>query len=328
MRTELLNYEGSVLEDLINCEENRALILVPWLGAPEHLITKELKSRKKIVDLTRGLIRSSIPRKGESGYFNPGNTFHPDNSGRIFIVNMSKLPFLGIRRVLSFFHTLGFRQEEVSVLFMTKSYEEASNENSMNKQKYAEMSIMENHVFLANQLFEYCFGETDHVHGTPDEMTRNADVIIADNRFACEIVEQNGEFIQRISPRNYQIIPIKRSGKIFPLKPLINSILALTKTGSPYTLDNDLYSLNYNRNGAEEFFDKLDKFTEARKEDGRLMDENERWLQRTEEEKRFYKAEQMRARIDLQKAIRELPVRFPLDQDKVFDLGDFFRDEW
>ncbi len=328
MRAELLNYEGSVLEDLINCEENRALILVPWLGAPEHLITKELKNRKKLVDITRGLIRTSIPRKGEGGYFGPGNTFHPDNSGRIYIVNMSKLPFLGIRRVLSFFHTLGFRQEEVSVLFMPKSYEEASNENSMNKQKYAEMSVMENHVYLANQLVEYCLGTTDYIHGTPEEMTRNADVIIADNRFACEIVEQSGEFIQRISPRNYQIIPIKRSGKIFPLKPLINSILALTKTGSPYTLDNDLYRLDFDRKGAEEFFEKLDKFTEARKEDGRLMDENERWLQRTGEEKKFYQAELMRARIDLQKAIRELPVKFTLDQDEVFTWSDIFRDEW
>jgi len=317
-----------VLEDLCNCEENSALILVPWLGTPVHLIMKQLKGRKKVIDLTRGFIRTSIPRKGEGGYFGPGNAFHPDNSGRIYIVNMSKLPFLGIRRVLSFFHTLGFRQEEVSVLFMTKSYEEASNENRMNKQKYSEMSIMENHVYLANQLFEYCFGTTDHVHGTPDAMTRNADVIIADNRFAVDIAEQNGEFVEKKSPRNYQIIPINRSGKIFPLKPLIHSILALTKAGSPYTRDNDLYSLNFNRNGAEEFFEKLDKFTEARKEDCRLMDENERWLQRTDEEKKFYRAEFIRAGIDLQKAIRELPVRFPLDQDKVFDLGDFFRDEW
>lgn len=328
MRKELLNYEGSVLEDLGNCEENRALILVPWLGTPVHLILKVLKNRKKVIDLTRGFIRTSIPRKGEGGYFGPGNTFHPDNSGRIFVVNMSKLPFLGIRRVLSFFHTLGFRQEEVSVLFMTKSYEEASNENRMNKQRYAEMSIMENHVYLANQLFEYCFGGTDYIHGTPEEMTRNADVIIADNRFAIEIVEHNGEFIPQNSLRQYQMIPIKRSGKIFPLKPLINSILALTKAGSPYTLDNDLYRLNFSRNGAEEFFEKLDKFENARKEDGRLMDENERWLQRTGDEKKFYQEEHIRARIDMQKAIRELPDWFPLDQDKVFDWGDFFRDEW
>ncbi|GAB1350086.1 hypothetical protein MASR1M107_23010 [Ignavibacteriales bacterium] len=170
-------------------------------------------------------------------------------------------------------------------MFMTKSYEEASNENRMNKQRYAEMSIMENHVYLANQLFEYCFGGTDYIHGTPEEMTRNADVIIADNGLVRDIVEQNGEFVEKKSPRNYQIIPIKRSGKIFPLKPLINSILALTKAGTPYTLDNELYGLHFNRNGAEEFFEKLDNYTETRKEDGRLMDENERWLQRTDERK-------------------------------------------
>lgn len=328
MRTEFLNYEGSVLEDLVNCEESRALILVPWLGTPVHLILKELKKRKKLVDLTRGFVRSSIPRKGEGGYFSARSTFHPDSSGRIFIVDMSKLPFLGIKRVLSFFHSLGFRPEEVSVLFMTKSYEEASDENGKSKNKYAEMSIMENHVYLANQLVEYCLGTTDYIHGTPNEMTRNADVIITDNRFAVEIVEKNGGFIELTSPRKYQIIPIKRSGKIFPLKPLTNSILALTKAGSPYTLANNLYSLNSSRDGAEEFFEKLDKFTAARREDGRLMDENERWLQRTDEEKKFYRTEHLRARIDLQKAIRELPVKFTLDQDEVFTWSDIFRDEW
>ncbi|GJQ33307.1 MAG: hypothetical protein HBSAPP04_21460 [Ignavibacteriaceae bacterium] len=213
-------------------------------------------------------------------------------------------------------------------MFMTKSYEEASDENGKSKSKYAEMSIMENHVYLANQLVEYCLGTTDYIHGTPDEMTRHADVIIAENHLAVESVEQNGEFIPQTSHHQYQIIPIKRSGKIFPLKPLINSILALTKTGSPYTLANNLYSLNFSRDGAEEFFEKLDKFTEAKREDGRLMDENERWLQRTDEEKKFYRTELIRARSDLQKAIRELPVRFPLDQDEVFTWSDIFRDDW
>ncbi len=321
--------ENSALHELIASESSRALVLVPWLWSPEKELLSYIRKEKETVDLTRKFINYLIPFKGEGRYITSRTSFNPSKSNKIFMINCAKLPFIPITRVYKFFAMLGFREEQIDIIFLFRSIREARNLNRSAKKKYSDFSLLDNHVYSANQLHEFLFCGKGLLDETVAEMTGNADIIFTDNILTKVIVDKNGKFEVNKGNQPYPLIPLKREGMKYPAKELYYWIAEYVKLHSPYTRDNEFYGIERSSEELAEEFEVLRDAQNAFHLAVRSVDDNYVPLQKTEEDQYELDQNLLAAELKLQETFADIvgkyPVKEPTREER---FRDIFRDSW
>ncbi len=314
MKSEQKFSQSDLLKELMSAEQGRALILVPWLWSPEKELLSHIRKQKEVVDLTRKLINYLIPIKGEGRYITSRTSFNPSNSDKIFMINCAKLPFISIKRVYMFLAVLGFREEQIDIVFLFRSDIEARNLNRESVKKYSDFSILDNHVYSANQLRDFLFTNINLIITSAAELTGNAEIILTDDFLTKVINDVDGKLLVKKDNHPYPVIHLKRRGMKYPADALHYWVAEFVKEFSPYTLENEMYRLGKSPEEIDGEVEIIRKATDARYLSVRRVDEKDAPIHKTEEEQYRLDQNLLAAELKLQEVIPVLNGRYPVQE--------------